>query len=203
MPTYVPTYEKVESANERIDRLNREEGWDEVFNKPKTKIVEIPVSSDMTMNELRQEVKKQMSAPVEQEDNALQQLQKARDVIDNKVKAVVGEGLAEEMRVFANGSKRCIDADKYRYDLIPKAALDAIAKTLKLGGDKYGVSNWRDNGGIPVANCINHCLQHVHAFISGDDSEETLETHIAHAATNLCFVLHFLSEGKTYDPKEA
>ncbi len=75
-----------------------------------------------------------------------------------------------------------------RYDLIPFAGLAAMAEVMAKGAETHGEDNWRK--GIPVKDCINHCLRHVYQWLDGDRSER----HLAHAACNLMMALHFLEE---------
>ena len=94
----------------------------------------------------------------------------------------------EDLKQFESGAIRSKDADHARYDLIPRAALEAMTITLKKGADRYGEFNWKK--GIPASDLMNHCLQHIYKWLDGDRSEE----HIAHAMCNLAFLAHFETE---------
>lgn len=91
------------------------------------------------------------------------------------------------MKTFDSGAVRSTDADHARYDLIPRAAIEALGRTLKEGADKYGEQNWKK--GIPTSDFLNHCLQHLYKYLDGDRSED----HIGHAMCNLAFLAHFES----------
>jgi len=112
---------------------------------------------------------------------------------DNKVKFEVTtyivknqtEQEAQNMRQFESGAVLSRDADHARYDLIPRSALELMARTLKTGAEKYGEYNWQK--GIPNGDLMNHCLQHIYKWLAGDRSED----HIGHALCNLAFLSHF------------
>ena len=89
------------------------------------------------------------------------------------------------MKQFDSGAVRSSDADYARYDLIPRAALEVMGRTLKAGAERYGPYNWQN--GIPESDLMNHCLQHIHKWLEGDRSED----HIGHAMCNLAFLAHF------------
>ena len=93
-----------------------------------------------------------------------------------------------ELHRFESGAVRSTDADHARYDLIPIAAMEAMATTLKQGAEKYGEHNWKL--GIPVSDLWNHLLQHAFKWISGDRSEN----HIGHLLCNAAFLAHFCAD---------
>ena len=95
--------------------------------------------------------------------------------------------MSNDLKQFASGAVQSKDADHARYDLIPRAAMEALARTLKEGADKYGAFNWKK--GIPSSDLLNHCLQHLFKWLDGDRSED----HIGHAMCNLAFLTHFES----------
>jgi len=94
---------------------------------------------------------------------------------------------SDNLKHFESGAVRSKDADHARYDLIPQAAIEAMAITLKKGEERYGKDNWKK--GIPAEDLMNHCLQHIYKWLDGDRSEE----HIAHAMCNLAFLAYFES----------
>ena len=69
-----------------------------------------------------------------------------------------------------------------RFDLIPAEELAIIAKILNDGAIKYGEFNWE---GISTKSHLNHAIQHVFAYLSGDRSDD----HLGHAATRCMFAM--------------
>lgn len=61
-----------------------------------------------------------------------------------------------------------------RYDLIPKEWLDCLAAIFEEGAKKYGERNWQDGGPDFAKDCLNHAMDHLLRFNSGDNSEEQL-----------------------------
>jgi hypothetical protein len=47
------------------------------------------------------------------------------------------------------------------------------------GAVRYGEDNWQK--GIPIKDCLNHAIDHIYKYLSGDRTED----HLAHAACNL------------------
>ena len=64
-----------------------------------------------------------------------------------------------------------------RYDLIPRSAISALARTFAYGADKYGEWNHR---GIPAESSINHAIAHLYNYLETYQEEE-----LAHALTRL------------------
>lgn len=80
------------------------------------------------------------------------------------------------------------DQGKPRYDLIPPAFIESVANVLTFGANKYEPNGWRkceDLGRYEAA-----MMRHFEAYRKGEklDSETGLP-HIAHAITNLLFIL--------------
>jgi len=73
-----------------------------------------------------------------------------------------------------------------RFDIIPPVALFETAKVLKEGAEKYGVDNWRY---IEINDHLNHAIQHIYGYLSGDRTEE----HLSHAVCRLMFALELYS----------
>ena len=44
---------------------------------------------------------------------------------------------------------------------------------------RYVEDNWQK--GIPIKDCLNHAIDHIYKYLSGDRTED----HLAHAACNL------------------
>ena len=67
-----------------------------------------------------------------------------------------------------------------RFDLIPAEALLEVAIVLGQGAKKYGENNWQ---GIPTNEHLNHAIQHLYAYLSGDRSDG----HLSHAICRVLF----------------
>lgn len=81
------------------------------------------------------------------------------------------------------------DEGKEPLDLIPYEAEQAIARVLAFGEKKYGAGNW--SKGIEYRRLISAAKRHIGAFNSGlNKDEESGESHIAHAACCLMFLLY-------------
>jgi hypothetical protein len=89
---------------------------------------------------------------------------------------------------FASGAQRDTQDGKLRYELIPIAALKAIAKVYTDGAAKYGDHNYQK--GIPFMRVAASALRHYIAWMEGDTSER----HLANATWNLMAILYYEDE---------
>lgn len=99
-----------------------------------------------------------------------------------KLKTVV-PGLTPDEPVAVNERGGKQSATPYRFDLLPAEPLFDVARVLAEGGAKYGDWNWLK---IDTNDHINHALQHLFAFLAGDESDE----HLAHAMCRCLFAAH-------------
>lgn len=81
------------------------------------------------------------------------------------------------------------DAGKRDWSLLPWDALESVVRVLEYGARKYSANNWR-----LVPDSTNRyrkaLLRHVIAWCSGiENDEETGESHLAHAACCILFLL--------------
>lgn len=76
---------------------------------------------------------------------------------------------ADETETNATGGKQSRLTG--RSDLLPPAAVLAVADVLKRGSEKYGDRNWRL---IPTREHLNHAITHLFKFLSGDQAEAHL-----------------------------
>lgn len=91
-----------------------------------------------------------------------------------------------------------------RHDLVPPAALHAVALTLAEGAEKYGERNWRK---IDVMSHLNHALTHLNNYrmllISDvtpyDADSVNAEEELSHAATRLLMALEIELVGEDED----
>lgn len=79
------------------------------------------------------------------------------------------------------------DTDKPRMDLLPPAAIEAVARVLTHGAKKYGDDNWRKGERHRYVAAL---LRHVFAAMRGERTDtETGESHWAHAACCALFLV--------------
>lgn len=81
------------------------------------------------------------------------------------------------------------DTSKLRYDLIPTSTTKALAQVLTYGAKKYKPNNWQ-NVDDPD-RYVAALYRHLEAWRDGEkvDKESGLH-HLAHALTNVAFLLH-------------
>jgi len=88
--------------------------------------------------------------------------------------------------VFEDGSSRSTLNE--RYDLIPKAAVDAMARRLALGAKNHGENNWRVGGPEFRKATINHLMKHLLDYIEhGNVNDDNTSAIICNAA----FLCHY------------
>ncbi len=83
------------------------------------------------------------------------------------------------------------DDGKRRYSLIPKGSINKILDVLEFGARKYKDNNWKE-----VSNSreryYNATMRHIDSWWNGEkNDQETGIHHLAHAATNLLFLIWF------------
>jgi hypothetical protein len=96
--------------------------------------------------------------------------------------------LKETKSSYENGATR--SELTLRYDLIPKAAFDGIARRLELGAQKHGERNWEGGGAEFVKATKNHLLGHVLAYIENGQPED-----LDAIGANYAFLAHFRAKG--------
>lgn len=101
---------------------------------------------------------------------------------ENRILPSPGE--AEPKKTFASGATRSGHLGE-RYDLMSPEANRRRALVYGHGARTHGERNWEN--GMPVSECLNRAIRHLNLYQSGDLSED----HLAHAAVNLDFVMHF------------
>lgn len=82
------------------------------------------------------------------------------------------------------------DNGKPPLGLIPRQALEAEARVMAFGAEKYGRDNWR--GGMDWSRLTDAALRHITAFVDGEDLDpETGLPHLAHARCCMAFLLAY------------
>lgn len=88
------------------------------------------------------------------------------------------------------------DKGKLDYTLVPTELEEAVCEILMFGAKKYSRDGWRS---VPDAHVryLAALERHIKAFKRGEDCDpESGLHHLAHAACNLAFLLHFLRNGE-------
>lgn len=85
------------------------------------------------------------------------------------------------------------DTDKLRYDLMPVLAEEEVVAVLTKGAKKYKPNNWRnvDDTDRYIAAAYRHMAAHRKGELL---DPETGLMHLAHAATNLLFIVELSKE---------
>lgn len=97
---------------------------------------------------------------------------------------------------------RKFDAGKPEFSLLPPYALEAVAKVLTVGAQKYDVDNWKyvPNGAYRYKNAA---MRHINDYIKGKKlDDETGLNHLAHAICCLMFMLDADESGVPLAPKK-
>ena len=91
---------------------------------------------------------------------------------------------------------------KIRFDLIPVGPLRQIAMVLTYGAERYGANTYKK--GIKFSSYVGATLRHFYAWWGGEkyDPESGLH-HLAHAITDLIFLLHFDEIHEDMDDRES
>jgi len=99
-----------------------------------------------------------------------------------------------------NESGKKYDQGKTRYDLLPPELLEETAKILTFGADKYGPRNWEK--GFDWSRPYAALQRHLWAWWSGEDTDpETGESHLAHAACCVAFLITFEQRDVGHDDR--
>lgn len=72
----------------------------------------------------------------------------------------------------------------YGFHLLPTSAVFAAAEVAAYGAEKYG-ETYQDRNyvKIPAEEHVNHCIQHLYAYLAGDTSDD----HLGHAIVRAMF----------------
>lgn len=93
------------------------------------------------------------------------------------------------------------DHSKPRCELLPAEPLIAVAEILTSGAVKYDANQWTKGG--PWMRCIGATLRHIFAWMAGEDyCPDSKQHHIAHAITNLMFLLTFIIRNDGTDDRD-
>lgn len=102
---------------------------------------------------------------------------------DKKVKQVI-QGVDPNTPVVENENGGKQSATPYGFHLLPTSAVFAAAEVAAYGAAKYGETfDERNYTKIPTEEHINHCIQHLYAYLAGDASDD----HLGHAIVRAMF----------------
>ena len=123
-------------------------------------------------------------------------LQELRDMVNQEQddpfltpETTLNDQYAEIEQVRQSGMK--FDSNKPRHSLLPKGAVNSVIKVLEFGAKKYDADNWQkvDNA---EERYYNAAMRHIDSWWNGEKCDpETGSHHLAHAATNLFFLMWF------------
>lgn len=89
------------------------------------------------------------------------------------------------VRQFSTGAVRSKEADDMRHDLVSPIGLRRVAMACAEGIRKgYGAYNWEK--GMPIHDILNHAVEHIRRYLSGDRSED----HLGHLVWNAMAACH-------------
>lgn len=96
--------------------------------------------------------------------------------------------------------KHKLDEGKVEYRLIPVQALRSVAEVLTFGAVKYSPHSWRK---VETYRLLDAAYRHLESVRGGElvDGESGLP-HLAHAITNLIFILENQLEGRVLTDKD-
>lgn len=88
---------------------------------------------------------------------------------------------------------------KLSYILQFPHVIEALARIMELGGEKYGDGNWK-LGGKPDKEYLDSMMRHLQAFMSGETYDQDSGcSHVGHAAWNLCALLELNHPNELYE----
>ena len=90
-----------------------------------------------------------------------------------------------EKATFEDGSTRSVLEE--RYDLIPKEAVDALARRLALGARNHGENNWRVGGREFRKATLNHLMKHLLKYMENGNTDDANTDAIICNAAFLCY----------------
>lgn len=105
-----------------------------------------------------------------------------RATTDNKQELLFG--VSPDAPVIVNDKGGRQSDTPYGFHLLPIRSVFAAAQVAKYGADKYGETfTERNYVKIPVEEHINHCIQHLYAYLAGDRQDD----HLGHAIVRAMF----------------
>ena len=123
-------------------------------------------------------------------------LQELRDMVNQDQdepfltpETTLNDQYAEIEQVRQSGMK--FDSNKPRHSLLPKGAVNSVIEVLEFGAKKYSADNWQEVDNAKE-RYYNAAMRHIDSWWNGEKCDpETGIHHLAHAATNLFFLMWF------------
>jgi len=94
------------------------------------------------------------------------------------------------------------DAGKPDLTLLPRSALEGVARVRAHGNKKYGRDNWR--GGMEWTRLLAAAFRHMYAWLEGENRDpESGESVLDHAICSLMFLSAYEKQGLGTDDRPA
>lgn len=77
--------------------------------------------------------------------------------------------------------------------LVPRGALEAIARAAEVGLVKYKKDSYRERGGYTVMMCLDSCVRHIYAHTGGEKHDEDATKLLGHPVAHLDMAIWNLS----------
>jgi len=92
------------------------------------------------------------------------------------------------------------DSEKIPVELVPVSFIESISAVLAHGAKKYARNNWTK--GLPWTKILGAILRHIYAWARKEDLDpESGLPHLAHAATNIMFLMTWTHTHKELDDR--
>lgn len=112
--------------------------------------------------------------------------------ISNANRTLLGDVVAKA--TFEGGSTR--SEMKLRFDLIPKEAIEALARRLTLGAERHGENNWKQGGAEFRKATLNHLMKHLLDYMENGNRDDDNSDAIICNAAFLCYFEKLYPFGK-------
>lgn len=85
--------------------------------------------------------------------------------------------------------------------LIPGPGLLSVAMVMRLGAEKYGPYNWRDQS-VAASVYVSAAERHLRAWFDGEDTDpESGQSHLGHVAACMLILLDAMQIGRLVDDR--
>jgi hypothetical protein len=90
------------------------------------------------------------------------------------------------------------DSEKPQINLIPREALEGMAKAFMYGAGKYGRFNFKN--GLEYTRLTDATMRHIIQFLDGEDIDvESGNSHISHALASLAMLAYMIENKPDFD----